>query len=243
MASSRDRFSQRRQRQGRRRWVTRLIGVAVFAVIAAGIYLVGFSGVLAVDEVSVRGTDQLTHDDVEAVAKVPLGTPLVRLDTVAISTRVSRLPLVESVDVSRSWPHGVTIQVVERKPVAWTSLDGRTTLVDRFGVAYLPVERPPGDLVQIITDGAASDQRQRALEEAAAVLATLRRSDPGLVGATDAVRATSRDTVTLDLRRARTVVWGSRERTSDKLAVLRALLKTPAAQYDVSAPEQPTTRQ
>ncbi len=51
------------------------------------------------------------------------------------------------------------------------------------------------------------------------------------------------DQITLVLRDGRQVLWGSAEESDAKARVLVALLKEPAASYDVSVPGQPTTSQ
>ena len=56
------------------------------------------------------------------------------------------------------------------------------------------------------------------------------------------VRAAGLEQVTLQLRRGRTVEWGSVERSDRKAAVLAVLLSRKAKVYDVTAPDSPTTR-
>ena len=56
------------------------------------------------------------------------------------------------------------------------------------------------------------------------------------------MRVASKDSVQLVLGKNRTVTWGSAAKGEQKLTVLRSLLKIKARGYDVSAPEQPTTR-
>ena len=51
----------------------------------------------------------------------------------------------------------------------------------------------------------------------------------------------SADLVTFTLG-SRTVVWGSGEESTRKVAILRALLRTKAKVIDVSAPDTPVTR-
>jgi cell division protein FtsQ len=56
------------------------------------------------------------------------------------------------------------------------------------------------------------------------------------------VQVASKDSIQLVLGKNRTVIWGSAAKGEQKLTVLRSLLKITARGYDVSAPEQPTTR-
>jgi cell division protein FtsQ len=56
------------------------------------------------------------------------------------------------------------------------------------------------------------------------------------------VRAQSMDSITLTLADGRSVRWGSADESQRKVQVLAILLKQKASVYDVSVPEQPTTR-
>ena len=50
------------------------------------------------------------------------------------------------------------------------------------------------------------------------------------------------DSITLTLADGRSVRWGSADESQRKVQVLAILLKQKASVYDVSGPEQPTTR-
>jgi cell division protein FtsQ len=50
------------------------------------------------------------------------------------------------------------------------------------------------------------------------------------------------DDIRITLGGSREVRWGSAERSTEKAAVLEALLRRDASVYDVSAPDLPTTR-
>jgi cell division septal protein FtsQ len=75
--------------------------------------------VLAVRQVEVTGSVLVPPEQVQAVAAVVLGTPLARVDTAAVAARVRSLPSVAAVDVSRSWPHTLVIEVTERTRSRW----------------------------------------------------------------------------------------------------------------------------
>lgn len=237
-----DRFEQRRRSDRRRRVLRWGIGLLVVVLVVGGGWLVAFSSALAVRSVEVKGLRTLTAKQVESRAEVPVGRPLARLDTVAIEERVSRIARVQSVQVDRSWPHTVSITVTERRPVAWIEQDGRIRVVDRYGVDYRTVPRPPRGLVEVTVGSFDARKRQQALEEAAAVVDQLRREQPRLARVLRSVSADTKDSVTLGLTKRRTVVWGSADKFQDKATVLRALLEIRASRYDVSAPEQPTTK-
>lgn len=217
------------------------LGVLVAGLAAGGVWLVWFSDVLTVRQVSVDGMTTLSAQSIRQQAAVPMRVQLARIDKDAIATRVAQMERVGKVEIGRRWPHTVHIEVVERKPVAWVVSGGLIRQVDRDGVDFrtLPVE--PKRLVEIRVSTADPLRRQQALEASARVITFLRESAPDLMRQVEYIGASSKDSIRLELDRDRTVVWGSVEEPEKKLKVLRALLPIRAERYDVSAPEQPTT--
>jgi cell division protein FtsQ len=197
---------------------------------------------VAVNKIVIEGTTTLTSSDIRSQAAVRFGEPLVRVDTVAIESRVAEMERIDQVHVSRNWPRTIRIEVVERKPIAWVMSGGTIRALDRYGVDFRTWRKEPKDLVEVQVAAATARQRQQALESSAAVLDLLRTDDPDLLKKVQYVRAGSKDSVELVLGKSRTVTWGSAAKGEQKLTVLRSLLKIKARGYDVSAPEQPTTR-
>ncbi len=60
--------------------------------------------------------------------------------------RVGALPAVEQATVTRNWPDGLTIVVVERTPEAVVAQGKRFLVVDRFGVVFQDLNRRPAHL-------------------------------------------------------------------------------------------------
>ena len=239
---SEERFAERRRSVARRRWTRVLMGLLAVAVLAGLVWVVWFSSALAVDRIQVAGTTTMKPVDVRSQAAVRLGEPLIRVDTVAIESRVASMERVDEVDVTRRWPGTIRIEVVERRPVAWTLDSGEIRALDRHGVDFRTFRREPKDLVEVVVETYSARKRQQALEAGAAVIETLRTDDPKLLNQVRYVRVGSKDSVQLELTKSRTVTWGSAAKGEQKLTVLRSLLKIKARGYDVSAPEQPTTR-
>jgi cell division protein FtsQ len=228
----------------RRRWAGRvrrlrpfLYAALVLGLVGAAVWLVLFSSVLTVREVSVQGNQTLTAVRVRAVAKVPLGRQLARVDLGAIHARVETIPAVKSVSVSRQWPHTVAISITERTPVAVVDRGGGLQAVDEDGVLFGRYPRRPDDLPLLQT---APDVKSEALAEAAHVVTSLRSDIKTQV---DRVDVQSVDQIRLLLTDGRTVLWGSAEDSSEKAAVLAVLLhQEHAREIDVSVPGRPTTR-
>ncbi len=233
---TRRRFARRQwaRRWGAWKWVVAVVLVA--GLLGAAWWLLFFSATLSVQGVTVTGTAYLTPTQVQDAARVPIGEPLARVDLDAVSDRVKALAPVASVEVTRSWPDRVRIDVVERSPVAVVEVGGTVRGMDDEGVLFREFSRRPGNLPLVRTFAAAGVDARR---EAAEVISALPRDVARRV---DHLEVESVDQITLVLRDGRSVVWGSAELSDEKARVLVPLLERPAEQYDVSVPSQPTTR-
>ncbi|WP_286928199.1 MULTISPECIES: cell division protein FtsQ/DivIB [Aeromicrobium] len=232
-----DRFAEKlRLKRRRSRW--RIAGVVLLVlVVAAAVWAIWFSSLFESREVTVSGTEHVPVDRVVRTAEVPLGTPVLRVDTEAIAERVATLKPVESVKVERDLPHTIRIVVTERDAVAWVDRSGTPWAVDPSGVVYRPLNSRPRHLPELDVDV----EDRRVVAATARVAADIAAGDRDLLGDTDTITAETRDSIELALSKGRTVVWGSAEEAQAKLSVLRPLLQIDARSYDVSAPERPTT--
>lgn len=234
---------QARKRFARRQWARRwlewrvvLVAVAVVAAIAGLAWLFLFSSVLAVKGVQVEGTGVLDPREVRASAQVPSGAPLATVDLAAVEARVQGLAPVLEVDVSRSWPDRIRIDVTERVAVAVVDQGGVFRGVDELGVLFRQYpSRPPSlPLLRI-----AATTEADALAEAARVVEML----PGdLAGRVEFLTVSTVDTISLRLRSGQIVNWGSADESAQKAEVLAVLLEQKARVYDVSVPGQPIVR-
>ncbi|MFG2601541.1 cell division protein FtsQ/DivIB [Streptomyces sp. NPDC048462] len=221
-------------------------------VIAAAVLLLGSGAVWALygsswlrtEQVRITGVDVLSPAEVEAAAAVPMGAPLVSVDTDAIADGLrQKLPRIDSVDVVRSWPHGIGLKVTERKPVLLVKKGAKFIEVDAKGVRFATVDKAPGrvPLLELTAGQSASLRRfgsDRLVREAVRVAGDL---PAGVAGDTEVVRVTSYDSVSLRLTGDREVIWGSGEEGAVKAKVLTALMKAApkAGHFDVSAPTAP----
>ncbi|WP_030347866.1 cell division protein FtsQ/DivIB [Streptomyces sp. NRRL S-1022] len=227
-------------------------------VLAAVLVLLGAGGAwalygskwLRIEHVSVSGTRVLTPAEVRAAAAVPVGNPMISLDTDGIEARLRRkLPRIDTVDVVRSWPHGIGLKVVERTPVLLVRKGGKFVEVDDEGVRFATVSQAPNGVPMLELSasrtgpGAASFRRfgtAGLVREAVRVAGDL----PGSVArATRAVQVRTFDAISLDLGDGRTVVWGSGENGRAKARALTALMKAApgARHFDVSVPTAPAS--
>lgn len=217
------------RRPRRRRRLRLLVAALAVVLLAAAVWTVWFSSLLSARQVRVVGAEGALADAALAAAAIPVGVPLVRIDTTRAQQAVADLPWVASADVRRGWPAEIVVAVVAREPRA--ALAGSRQAVDAEGIVFEVVGGLPKDLPKVTAEGV-------ALTEAMAVLTSLPTDISRRVVA---LRATTRDDVDLVLRSGNVVRWGSAGQPAFKAEVLRVLLERKADVYDVSAPELPTT--
>ncbi|MBW1604010.1 FtsQ-type POTRA domain-containing protein [Streptomyces sp. JJ66] len=221
--------------------------VAAAGVVGFGVWALYASTWLRVERVTVDGTRELTADQVRSAAGVPMGEPLAAVDTDAVASRVTEaLTRVRSVAVEREWPHGISLTVTERTPellIPKPGEKGTFTEVDAEGVRYAEVRTRPRGVPLLTLDLADHPNnqrfgRERLRAEAVHIVTGL---PEGVREDTRVVRVRSYDSVTLELTRGRTVVWGSGESGRQKAEVLTALMKAEpdATHFDVSVPTAP----
>ncbi|MFJ8278388.1 cell division protein FtsQ/DivIB [Streptomyces griseoviridis] len=239
------------RRIGPRRLRTIIILALGATLLAAGaVWVLYGSQWLRVEHVSVSGTTVLTPRQVREAADVPVGAPLVSVDTDDITSRLVRgLTRIDKVEVVRSWPHGISLEVTERVPVLTVQKGGKFIEVDREGVRFATVAKAPKgvpvlELTLSRTASSAAGLRRfgedrlvrEAVRVAGAVPAAVRR-------VTSTVKVVSYDDISLELRGGRTVAWGSGESSAAKGRTLSALMKAApdAGHFDVSVPTAPAS--
>ncbi|MFD9005684.1 cell division protein FtsQ/DivIB [Streptomyces sp. NPDC059582] len=239
------------RRFGRRR-------LRVMIILAFGAVLLGAGCVwalygsqwLRVERVSVSGTGVLTPEQVREAADVPVGAPLISVDTDVIEARLrQKLPRIDSVDVVRSWPHGIGLKVTERSPVLLVRKGAAFVEVDDEGVRFATVSEAPSGIpaleLSVSRTGSATASLRRFDEDRLVLEAVRVAGDiPAAVARTTrVVKVRSYDDISLELTADRTVVWGSGEQGPLKARTLTALMKaaSDARYFDVSVPTAPAS--
>ena len=122
----------------RRRWVRTVRGL----VLAGGL---GFGGwmaaaelpaapFLAVDDIVVRGNEQLSDGEVLALLSGLRGASILSVDLAAHQRRLAASPWLAGVTLRRRLPSTVEVLVSERRPIALARFGGRLFLLDASGV-------------------------------------------------------------------------------------------------------------
>ena len=124
---------------------------AVIAVLAGCVGIYG-SSLFAIDTVEVVGNSHATVDAIRALARVPADATLIRFPADAVVDRVSKDPWVDSVSVSRVFPSGMRIRVVERVPIAVVDAGAAMWLIDRNGAVIATASVDTSGVVPTISD-------------------------------------------------------------------------------------------
>ncbi|MFJ3493900.1 cell division protein FtsQ/DivIB [Streptomyces sp. NPDC086091] len=236
---------------GPRRLRTIIILLLVLILLGAGgVWALHGSQWLRLERVSVSGADVLTPREVRDAAALPVGSPLVSVDTGAVEARLrAKLRRVDTVDVSRSWPDGIVLKVTERKPVLLIRSGTRYVEVDDGGVRFATVDKAPAGVPLLRLEATASRSsaaslrrfgEDRLVREAVRIAGDL----PSAV-ARDArvVKVRSYDDISLTLSRGRSIAWGSADDGRAKGRTILALMKAApdARHFDVSVPTAPAS--
>lgn len=157
-ADAHPRISERRalvEDSTRRRRNRNLLIVGGLILLALLIAASTQSALLDVDEVRVVGAQGIEPDEIRSVAAVELGTPVLGLDTDAAERRVRALPKVQQATVSSSWGGVVTVEIIERLPVA--------RIAAPSGVMVLAADGMVIDFIAVPGEESSSDQTADAV--------------------------------------------------------------------------------
>jgi cell division protein FtsQ len=215
----------------------KVVAASVVAALALMGWVVLGSDLLAVQSVKVAGTQRLSASAVlEALGPVR-GDALLTSDLGRLAQRVEQLAPVQSAQVTRDWPSGLRVTVVERTPIATVHRADGWWLVDAEGVQFAPSAVRPAQLrlMQLPLTGQVSEAARGAAQ-------VLRALPAPLLATVTRVEASSGESVQLTLAGGARVVWGSPERSADKARILATLVHRKARVYDVSSPSVVTTR-
>jgi len=142
-----------RREEGRRRlrWFT-VLGLVVAGIILVLLLLT--SPLLSVRKVEVEGVVYANPELVASIVDSIDGEPILTVDLDAAEDKLLMIPWVRQARVSMHLPSRVTIEVVERTPIAFfRSVDGFNRVIDRDGRVLDVIEGDPVDFTPIIGTG------------------------------------------------------------------------------------------
>ncbi len=147
------RFRQRRiavrRAAGRRRlrWFT-VVGIVIAAILVVLLLLT--SPILSIRSVDVEGNVYTNPATLGEVISDLKGEPILTADVHGAELRLLAIPWVRDVEISTHLPSRVTIQIVEREPLAfYRAVDGFNRVIDRDGRVLDVIEGDPVDYTAI----------------------------------------------------------------------------------------------
>ncbi len=233
----------------RRRRITigALSAIVVILVLAVGSVVVFATPLLGARSVQVVGAKELTADEIANAADIDRGTPLARLNTGDVESRVHAIPEVARVAVVRAWPATVRIKLSERRPAAVAQRDGKFIVIDRLGVPYRVMKERPAKLPLIkVSDASilvvpdfAVDPKPKQSKVLVAAVGVAQALTPELSEKLVHVNVSDPRRLSLQLTGGRSVFWGAADDPTEnvrKATVATVLLGRPGRTIDVSTP-------
>lgn len=232
--------------QSRTAWKAVFFGLAGIAIVVGAAWALLGSRFLVVRSVQVTIAGRLvSRAQVVSAARIPLGLPLIRVNTPMIAHRVEQIPQVQSAEVSKNWPSTIVIKVQSRTPVFVRAVTGGYDVIDRFGVAVRQVaQRPAGLPLLSPAPGSAGAVNGTPLNAGtvSAAAAVLHELPPGVARRVGEVTAADPSDVSVRLTNGVVIVWGDTRGAARKAQELTLLMRRHARLYDVSAPGTVATR-
>jgi cell division protein FtsQ len=219
--------------------------VAVFALLLILAYMIWLrnSSLVAVNQVEVEGVTADRERVTAALVEAGDGMTTLHIRDDELRDAVAGFPTVASVSADADLPHGLTITVTERPPVATAKVDGAQVAVSEDGYLLRGLGFDPKELPSL-DPGSVSGPR----------LGTEGSSQAAILGAApeeirDRLQSATWDVdrggVVVDLDGAPELRFGDGEGAEDKWKAVAAVLSDPelgsSSYVDVSVPERPVS--
>lgn len=216
----------------------RLLTVLVILLISGLAYLLGWSNVLTVKEISYLGAPTKSSETtIKNLAILEVGDRLARVEIRKIAGRIQTLPWVDSADLSRNWISGkIVVAVTPRVPIA--TFNGQ--LMDAKGKRF---ELPGGFELKLPSVFA------KDAESGLAAIKLFTKLPAEFSTRTSAFTATSSENIYFKIvegKRSINVIWGADKEIDLKLKVYKALVALPENskinKIDLTEPRSPIVK-
>jgi cell division protein FtsQ len=223
------------------------LGVLCLIVVVAGAWYALHSRLFSARVVTVVGAVHTPVAQIERAAGLENQPPLLDVGAGAVAG-IERLPWIAHATVSREWPDGVRITVVERTVAAAVPEVPATAgwaLVDRSGRVLAVSPAPPPGVVRL-SGTAPPGSPGSTVRQSRAALDVARTLPKAFVAQVRSVGEDPRGDVTLQLTSSLTVYLGStsdlRRKYEDVAAILSGAQLASGEVIDVSAPSTPVVK-
>jgi hypothetical protein len=216
----------------------RLLTLLAILLTAGLAYLLGWSNVLTIKEISYTGSPTKNSEiTVKSLTNLEVGERLARIETRKIAARIQTLPWVDNADLSRNWISGkIVIAITPRIPIA--TFNGQ--LMDATGKRF---ELPGG------YDAKLPSVFARDAKSGLAAIELFTKLPTEFSTRTSAFTATSPENINFKItegKRSLMVIWGSDIEIDLKLKVYKALVALPEnskiKRIDLTEPHSPIVK-
>jgi cell division septal protein FtsQ len=216
----------------------RLFTVLAILLIAGLAYLLGWSNIFTIKDISYVGAPTKNSEQtIKSLTNLNTGERLARIEVRKISARINTLPWVKSADISRNWISGnVVVSVTSRIPIA--TFNGQ--LMDAAGKRF---DLPGGYNLKVPAVLA------RNAESGLAAIDLFTKLPTEFSTRTSAFTAKSPENIFFNIsegKRTLLVIWGAGTEIELKLKVYKALLALPEnskiKKIDLTEPHSPIVK-
>ena len=216
----------------------RLFTLLAILLTAGLAYLLGWSNVLTVKEISYTGSPTKSSETtVKNLVSLEVGERLARIEMRKIAGRIQTLPWVDNADLSRNWISGkVVVAVTPRLPIA--TFNGQ--LMDANGKRF----ELPGGYDSKLPSVFAKDPKSGL-----AAIKLFTKLPTEFSTRTSAFTATSPENINFKItegKRSINVIWGADNEIDLKLKVYKALIALPEnskiGKIDLTEPRSPIVK-
>ncbi len=226
----------------RRRRAITITVVSAFSSLLLIVLATVVTPVLAVEKITISGTDRIKKESVQKALKSQIGKPLPTVNSAEIASLLEKFPLIESFAIVSLPPHGLKIQITERQPIVIIESGGVKYLYDPAGVRVgkaTSKDKYPEMAIAGLPENS---------KNFAAAIDVLMALPASLLERLASIDAKSKDDVTMRLRgySGQRIIWGDGSNSVLKSKVLAALIKNQKKNdmvtFDVSSPNAPAVR-
>lgn len=222
-------------------WRQRLMLIGAIAAVLVIAAVLWFSPLLALDKVSVKGSELIDHEQVsDSVLGADGGTPLPRVRPGTVEKNVlEEFPRAKEASVHYSGPRSLSIVITDRDPVLAITTAAGCKLFDDEAVNLGTVEKAPKGVTVLKDSGGAPDQKT-----VAAVIRFMAELRPGLRSDLASIHAKDENNLAgvIDTGKSQAkVAFGDSTNASLKMRTALQLAADGRTDIDVSIPSVPVT--
>lgn len=239
---------QERRASRRRSWRLRVLRlILITCLLAGGIYGVFFSPLfsLSLAEVNISTPDDspIAEEDIRTSLVDYAGLSIVRLSPASVAQHIEdTVAGTDNVDVTRVFPHGLSISYSLKEPYACLVSSGTCSPIDETGRRIPENASMNIDTVIHISYKGRAEDMGNAVEIARDILNTIDGVDENIRQSIARCEIDKDGNVQLLFNDERAVAWGQSSDNQKKAEILSVLLSEPATFYDISVPSAPVKR-